>query len=32
MALDAKFTFDENAMFRQKEYAELRDESEENPN
>src|SRR6056297_3767963 len=31
MALDAKFTFDENAMFRQKEYAELRDESEENP-
>jgi succinyl-CoA synthetase beta subunit len=31
MALDAKFTFDENAMFRQKKYAELRDESEENP-
>ncbi len=31
MALDAKFTFDENAMFRQKEYAKLRDESEENP-
>jgi len=31
MALDAKFTFDENAMFRQKEYADLRDESEENP-
>ncbi|MFO7846106.1 MAG: ADP-forming succinate--CoA ligase subunit beta [Balneolaceae bacterium] len=31
MALDAKFTFDENAMFRQKQYAELRDESEENP-
>lgn len=31
IALDAKFTFDENAMFRQKEYAKLRDESEENP-
>ena len=31
MALDAKFTFDDNAMFRQKEYADLRDESEENP-
>ena len=31
MALDAKFTFDDNAMFRQKKYAELRDESEENP-
>ncbi|WP_340105305.1 ADP-forming succinate--CoA ligase subunit beta [Rhodohalobacter sp. 8-1] len=31
MALDAKFTFDDNAMYRQKEYAELRDESEENP-
>ncbi|MFU8813388.1 MAG: ADP-forming succinate--CoA ligase subunit beta [Balneolaceae bacterium] len=31
MALDAKFTFDENALFRQKEYAKLRDESEENP-
>lgn len=31
MALDAKFTFDENAMFRQKKYSELRDESEENP-
>jgi len=31
MALDAKFTFDDNAMFRQKDYAELRDESEENP-
>ncbi len=31
MALDAKYTFDENAMFRQKKYAELRDESEENP-
>ena len=31
MALDAKFTFDENAMFRQKKYAGLRDESEENP-
>jgi len=31
IALDAKFTFDENAMFRQKKYLELRDESEENP-
>ena len=31
MALDAKFTFDDNAMFRQKKYADLRDESEENP-
>ena len=31
MALDAKFTFDDNAMFRQKKYANLRDESEENP-
>lgn len=31
IALDAKFTFDENAMFRQKEYAKMRDESEENP-
>jgi len=31
IALDAKFTFDENAMFRQKKYTELRDESEENP-
>ncbi len=31
MALDAKFTFDENALYRQKEYAKLRDESEENP-
>ncbi len=31
MALDAKFTFDENAMFRQKKYAELRDLDEEDP-
>ncbi|NBC26451.1 MAG: ADP-forming succinate--CoA ligase subunit beta [Bacteroidetes bacterium] len=31
MALDAKFTFDDNALFRQKKYADLRDESEENP-
>lgn len=31
MALDAKFTFDENAMYRHKDYAKLRDESEENP-
>jgi len=31
MALDAKFTIDDNALFRQKKYAELRDESEENP-
>lgn len=30
-ALDAKFTFDENAMYRQKKYAELRDLSEEDP-
>jgi succinyl-CoA synthetase beta subunit len=31
MALDSKFTFDENAMFRQKKYAELRDLDEEDP-
>ncbi len=31
MALDAKVTFDGNAMYRQKEIVELRDESEENP-
>lgn len=31
VALDAKFTFDDNALFRHKDYAELRDESEENP-
>jgi len=30
-ALDAKMTFDDNALFRHKEIAELRDESEENP-
>lgn len=31
MALDAKMTFDDNALFRHKEIAELRDKSEENP-
>lgn len=31
MALDAKVTFDGNAMYRQKDIAALRDESEENP-
>ncbi len=31
MALDAKFTFDDNAMFRQKKYAGLRDLAEEDP-
>ncbi|MFV0442859.1 MAG: ADP-forming succinate--CoA ligase subunit beta, partial [Planctomycetaceae bacterium] len=31
-ALDAKVTFDDNAMFRHKDYAELRDLSEEEPN
>ncbi|HVF88871.1 MAG TPA: ADP-forming succinate--CoA ligase subunit beta [Blastocatellia bacterium] len=30
-ALDAKLNFDDNAMFRHKEYAELRDLSEEDP-
>lgn len=30
-ALDAKVTFDGNALYRHKEIAELRDESEENP-
>ncbi|MEX0769450.1 MAG: ADP-forming succinate--CoA ligase subunit beta [Balneolaceae bacterium] len=30
-ALDAKFTFDDNALFRQKKYAELRDLAEEDP-
>ncbi len=30
-ALDAKFTFDENAMYRQKKYQELRDIAEEDP-
>lgn len=32
MALDAKMNFDENALFRQKAVAEMRDESEENEN
>ena len=32
MALDAKVTFDDNAMFRHADLAELRDTSEENPN
>ena len=31
LALDAKVTFDDNAMFRHKDYAELRDLSEEEP-
>ncbi len=31
MALDAKMNFDENALFRHPEIAELRDESEEDP-
>lgn len=31
MALDAKVTFDGNAMYRHKELLELRDEAEENP-
>ena len=31
IALDAKVTFDDNAMFRHKEYAELRDLNEEEP-
>lgn len=31
VALDAKVTFDENALFRHKDYAELRDLSEEEP-
>jgi len=30
MALDAKMTFDENALFRQKDVAAMRDETEEN--
>jgi succinyl-CoA synthetase beta subunit len=30
-ALDAKFTFDDNAMYRHKDYAELRDLNEEEP-
>lgn len=32
MALDAKMNFDENALFRQKEIADMRDESEEDEN
>jgi succinyl-CoA synthetase beta subunit len=32
MALDAKMNFDENALFRQKDIAEMRDESEEDEN
>lgn len=31
MALDAKINFDDNALFRHKDYADLRDEAEENP-
>ncbi len=31
IALDAKFNFDDNALFRQPEIAEMRDESEEDP-
>ncbi len=31
LALDAKITLDDNAMFRHKDYAELRDLNEENP-
>ena len=31
MALDAKMAFDDNALFRHKEIADLRDKSEENP-
>jgi succinyl-CoA synthetase beta subunit len=31
IALDAKVTFDENALYRHDDLAELRDESEENP-
>ena len=32
LALDAKISFDDNALFRHKQLAELRDVSEENPN
>jgi succinyl-CoA synthetase beta subunit len=32
LALDAKVTFDDNAMFRHKDFAELRDLNEEEPN
>jgi succinyl-CoA synthetase beta subunit len=31
LALDAKINFDDNALFRHKDYKELRDESEEDP-
>ncbi|MAN27225.1 MULTISPECIES: ADP-forming succinate--CoA ligase subunit beta [Mesonia] len=31
MAVDAKVTLDDNALFRHKDYAEMRDEREENP-
>ena len=31
IALDAKFNFDDNALYRQKSVAEMRDESEEDP-
>lgn len=31
VALDAKFDFDDNALYRQKDIAEMRDESEEDP-
>src|SRR5262249_14408135 len=31
IALDAKFNFDDNALFRQPEVAEMRDEDEEDP-
>ncbi len=31
MALDAKINFDDNALFRHKDYTDLRDKSEENP-
>ncbi len=31
IAVDAKVTLDDNALFRHKEYAEMRDESEEDP-
>jgi len=30
-ALDAKMTFDDNALYRHEDYAEMRDESEEDP-
>ena len=31
IALDAKFNFDDNAMYRQKEIADMRDDFEEDP-